>query len=74
MIFMDVQMPNLNGYDATRAIRNLKSQYAKNIPIVTMTANAFVEDIKTSEATGMNEHLSKPIDFAKLEQILEKYL
>ena len=74
MIFMDVQMPNLNGYDATRAIRNLKSQYAKNIPIVAMTANAFVEDIKTSEATGMNEHLSKPIDFAKLEQILEKYL
>ena len=45
MIFMDVQIPNLNGYDATRAIRNLKSQYAKNIPIVAMTANAFVEDI-----------------------------
>lgn len=74
MIFMDIQMPNLNGYDATRAIRNLKYPYAENIPIVAMTANAFVEDIKASEAAGMNAHLSKPIDFAKLNQILEKYL
>ncbi len=74
MIFMDIQMPNLNGYDATRAIRNLKSTYAEEIPIVAMTANAFVEDIKASEAAGMNAHLSKPIDFGKLDQILEKYL
>ncbi len=74
MIFMDIQMPNLNGYDATRAIRNLQHPYAENIPIIAMTANAFVEDIKASESAGMNEHLSKPIDFAKLHQILEKYL
>ena len=74
MIFMDIQMPNLNGYDATRAIRNLNSPYALDIPIVAMTANAFVEDIKASEAAGMNEHLSKPIDFAKLHEVLEKYL
>ena len=74
IIFMDIQMPNMNGYDATRAIRNLNRPYAKQVPIIAMTANAFVEDIKASEAAGMNEHLSKPIDFAKLHQLLEKYL
>lgn len=74
MIFMDIQMPNLNGYETTKAIRKLERPDAKDIPIVAMTANAFVEDIKNSESAGMNDHLSKPIDFDKLHQILEKYL
>lgn len=74
MILMDVQMPVLNGYEATSAIRKLDRQDAEGIPIAAVTANAFVEDIKASKAAGMNEHLSKPINFDELSMLLDKYL
>lgn len=74
MIFMDIQMPVMNGYEATGAIRALDRGDAKSVPILAMTANAFVEDIQKSKATGMNEHLAKPIDMEKLKKILKKYL
>ncbi|MDD3367345.1 MAG: response regulator [Lachnospiraceae bacterium] len=61
-ILMDVQMPNMNGYDATKAIRALSHPQAKEILIIAMTANAFVEDIARSLDAGMNDHISKPID------------
>ena len=63
---MDIQMPRMNGYDATRAIRALPGAYASGIPIIAMTANAFDEDKQNAFAAGMNGHLSKPIDVPKL--------
>ena len=61
LIFMDIQMPVLNGYEATRAIRSSGHPQAKSIPIIAMTANAFAEDIQKSLDSGMNGHLAKPI-------------
>lgn len=72
MIFMDVQMPIMNGYDATRAIRKCKHKDAKSIPIIAMTANAFDDDVKAALDAGMNAHLAKPIDMTKLKQIIAK--
>ncbi|MDR2181443.1 MAG: response regulator, partial [Treponema sp.] len=66
LIIMDVQMPEMNGLDATRAIRAVDSPEAKSIPIVAMTANAFKEDIDNCLAAGMNDHLKKPVDEAAL--------
>lgn len=74
IIFMDIMMPNMGGLDATRAIRNIERSDCKEVPIVAMSANAFDEDVKKSIASGMNEHLSKPIDISKLMEIMEKYL
>ena len=74
LILMDIQMPKMNGYDATRAIRNLPSHYASNIPIVAMTANAFEEDKRNALAAGMNAHLSKPIDVKMLMRTLAEIL
>jgi len=74
LILMDIQMPIMNGYDAAAAIRALKHPDALRIPILAMTANAFVEDIQAAKAAGMNEHLSKPIDFETLGSALKKYL
>ena len=74
MIFMDIQMPEMNGHDATRKIRGLDREDAKSIPIVAMTANAFVEDIQMSKTAGMNDHLVKPINFDELSRVLKKYL
>lgn len=74
MILMDIQMPVMNGYDAAAAIRALKRPDALRIPILAMTANAFVEDIQAAKAAGMNEHLAKPIDFEALGSVLKKYL
>lgn len=70
-ILMDVQMPIMNGLDATKAIRALDSLYARSIPIIAMTANAFTEDIKRSMEAGMNYHISKPIDFDLLENYVK---
>ncbi len=72
MIFMDVQMPEMNGYEATCAIRESSHPEAKTIPIIAMTANAFDDDVKTALDSGMNAHLAKPIDMNKLKQIIEK--
>ncbi|MCL2472473.1 MAG: response regulator [Treponema sp.] len=74
MIFMDVQMPEMDGYEATRRIRALDIEPAKNISIIAMTANVFREDIEKCLAAGMNGHIGKPIDFAKMFEILNKHM
>ena len=74
IIFMDLQMPEMDGYDATRAIRALPHDKAKTIPIIAMTANVFKEDIDRSLAAGMNDHLGKPLDFAAVLRILRQHL
>lgn len=73
-ILMDVMMPVLDGLTATTMIRNLKRKDAKTIPIIAMTANAFVEDIEQCKKAGMNEHLAKPLDYEKLMEVLRKYV
>ena len=70
MILMDVQMPVMNGYEATKAIRRSPHELAKTIPIIAMTANAFSEDIQHSLAAGMNAHVSKPIEMKVLEKTI----
>ena len=74
LILMDVQMPVMNGYDATRAIRGLDHPLAGTIPIIAMTANAFAEDIRDALEAGMNAHVAKPIDMAVLEQTVKVVL
>lgn len=74
IIFMDIQMPVMDGYEAAKAIRALERPYAKKVPILAMSANAFAEDIQLSLAAGMNEHISKPIDLKKLEESLCRWL
>ncbi len=74
LIFMDIQMPEMNGYEATAAIRSLPLPYARTIPIVAMTANAFAEDVVLSRNAGMNEHIAKPIDLAQLNVVLRRWL
>ncbi len=74
LIFMDIQMPELDGYGATRQIRALNRADAREIPIIAMTANAFIEDIEHSIDSGMNGHIAKPIEIPKLAQILTSFL
>ena len=74
MIFMDVQMPEMDGYEAARRIRDLHAPWAKDIPIVAMTANVFREDIERCMAAGMNAHVGKPLDFDAVLEVLKKYL
>ena len=72
MILMDVQMPVMNGYEATKAIRKGKHPLARTIPIIAMTANAFSEDVQKSLSAGMNAHISKPMDMKKLARVVKK--
>ncbi len=74
LVLMDIQMPVMNGYDATVAIRSLERPDARRVPILAMTANAFVEDVQAAKAAGMNEHLAKPMNFEALSEMLKKYL
>ncbi len=74
LVLMDVQMPRMNGYDATKAIRALEDPGLADIPIVAMTANAFEEDRKLALASGMNAHIAKPIDMKKLLEVLTELL
>ena len=74
MILMDVQMPIMNGLDASRCIRAMDSEYLKKIPIIAMTANAFEEDRKAAIDAGMNDHIAKPIDVVKLKEVLKRFL
>jgi CheY-like chemotaxis protein len=87
MIFMDVQMPEMDGYEATRRIRALEAEAREKppgaheaggapgrIPIVAMTANVFREDIEKCLASGMDDHVSKPLDIAEVMGRLRKYL
>ncbi len=73
-ILMDVMMPEMNGYEAAKAIRGLERKDARVIPIIALTANAYMEDRQKALDAGMNEHVAKPIDIGKLQQVLQKYL
>ena len=73
MILMDVQMPVMDGYTATRKIRALDDPARAKLPILAMTANAFLEDMQKSKEAGMDEHLSKPVDIAALEQTVKRF-
>ena len=70
LIFMDVMMPNKNGYEATKEIRCMDREDAKTIPIIAMTANAFAEDVQASFDAGMNGHIAKPIDMNEVEKAI----
>ena len=74
LVFMDIQMPVKNGYEAASAIRAASSEYLRCIPIVAMSANTFAEDIQMSLASGMNDHIAKPLDFDRLLGVLNEYL
>ena len=74
IIFMDVQMPRMDGHETSRLIRAMPDRYATEIPIVAMTANAFSEDVEAALACGMNAHLAKPLDLAQLRQVLETWV
>ncbi len=74
IILMDVRMPVMDGYEATRIIRGMKGQYAKNIPIIALSANAFYEDIKKSKEAGMNSHLAKPVKYYEVYDELDRWI
>lgn len=74
ILFMDIQMPKMNGYDATRAIRALNRNYCRQVPIVAMTANAFAEDVQAAKTVGMNGHIAKPLEMKTLLGVLHKWL
>jgi CheY-like chemotaxis protein len=74
MIFMDIQMPEMDGYEATRAIRASAAPNASTIPIIAMTANVFKEDVEKCLEAGMNGHVAKPLDFEEVLEQLRKYL
>ena len=67
---MDIQMPVMNGYEASMAIRECSHPRAKTIPIVAMSADAFAEDVKKALSSGMNDHISKPIEISRLAEVL----
>ena len=69
-VLMDIQMPGMNGYEATKAIRALEDPALAGIPIIAMTANAFAEDVRAAKEAGMNGHVAKPIDVEKLKASL----
>lgn len=73
IVFMDIQMPVMDGYIATRAIRSLSRSYAQSVPIIAMTANAFVADVQLCKDFGMNEHIAKPLDLGQLARILHRW-
>ncbi len=71
LVLMDIQMPNMNGYEAARAIRASGRPDLVEIPIAAMTADAFKEDVNKAKSAGMNAHIAKPIEIEKLSKILE---
>jgi CheY-like chemotaxis protein len=74
LIFMDIHMPGVNGYESARFIRSFDHPKAKEVPIIAMTANVFKEDVENCLAAGMNGHIGKPLDFNAVTAILKKYL
>ena len=74
LVFMDIQMPVMNGYEATSAIRALGKPKGNKIPIIAMTANAFAEDVLMAKNVGMNEHIAKPLDMDKLSSVMERWM
>lgn len=73
LVLMDIQMPIMNGYEATAAIRSLPGRRGR-IPIVATTANAFAEDVQMAKNTGMNEHIAKPLEVSKINEVLRRWL
>ena len=73
LIFMDIQMPNMNGYEATKCIRSLSRADATSIPIISMTADAFPDDVERAKHAGMNDHIAKPISITSLINIVKKW-
>ncbi len=74
LILMDIHMPLMDGYEATRQIRAMDNGYGSKVPIIAMTANAFDEDIKKCKAVGMNDHIAKPIDYDRMFKLMNHYL
>lgn len=74
LILMDIQMPVMDGYIATRMIRNMQRTDTKKLPIIAMTANAFPEDVEAAKASGMDEHIAKPLELDRLKKVLMKWL
>ena len=74
LIFMDIQMPVMNGYEAARRIRRLDREDTGKVPIIAMTANAFADDVREAYDAGMNDHVAKPVEVAKLVEVLQKWL
>ena len=74
LIFMDIQMPVMNGYEAAAAIRQMDRPDADTIPIIAMTANAFAEDVIASRKAGMNEHVSKPLNMEQLMECMKSWI
>lgn len=74
LILMDIQMPVMDGYIATRMIRNMQRGDTKKLPIIAMTANAFPEDVEAAKAAGMDEHIAKPLELDRLKEVLMKWL
>ena len=73
-ILMDIQMPVMNGYDASAAIRRMDREDARTIPIIALTANAFTSDVSKAHSAGMNDHLAKPIEIERLLEVLQKWM
>ena len=74
LILMDVRMPVMDGYEATKRIRSIGTEYCKNVPIIAMTANAFESDIQKGKNAGMNDHISKPINVEIFYNVIQKNL
>ncbi len=74
LVFMDIQMPKINGYQAATAIRAMEREWTGKLPIIAMTANAFTEDVVMAKAAGMNEHVAKPLDMNKLCEVLKRWM
>ena len=74
LILMDVQMPEMNGYEATRTIRASNHPFAKTVPIIAMTANAFVDDVRDAIESGMDAHLAKPVQISSMKATIQKVL
>ena len=72
LVLMDIQMPVLNGREATRQIRNCEKEYVREIPVVAMTADAFAEDIKACMEAGMDGHIAKPVDGKQVLYVLKQ--